>query len=62
MGDDAPTKFDKDAGRGDDDAYLKLLNKGLKVAAVKLYKERTGLSLRECKDAIDALDADRKNK
>lgn len=62
MADDAHVKYDKDAGRGDDDAYIKLLDKGLKIAAVKLYRDRTGLSLRESKDAIDALSAARKKK
>ncbi len=38
------------------------LNGGRKIEAIKLYREATGVGLKEAKDAIDALDAEmRKN-
>jgi hypothetical protein len=33
------------------------LTKGQKVAAVKLYREITGVGLKEAKDAVDAIEA-----
>ena len=34
-----------------------LLAKGQKVAAIKLYREMTGIGLKEAKDAVDAINA-----
>lgn len=35
--------------------YIELLREGKKIQAIKLYRDKTGLSLRECKDFIDGL-------
>ena len=37
---------------------VSLLQGGKKIAAIKLYRERTGVGLKEAKDFIDALAAD----
>jgi hypothetical protein len=34
------------------------LFRGRKIEAIKIYKEATGLGLKEAKDAVDALEAD----
>ena len=36
---------------------LPLLREGRKIEAIKLYRERTGVGLKEAKDAVDALEA-----
>jgi ribosomal protein L7/L12 len=36
-------------------AVLDLVRQGNKIAAIKQYREETGVGLREAKDAIDAL-------
>ena len=41
-----------------DDEVLKLLRSGQKIAAIKAYRERTGLGLKESKDAVEALAAE----
>jgi ribosomal protein L7/L12 len=44
----------------DDEAFaahlLVLLAAGQKIEAIKLYRERTGVGLKEAKDAVDALE------
>jgi ribosomal protein L7/L12 len=37
------------------DDVVQLIRAGQKIAAIKLYRERTGVGLKEAKDAIDAL-------
>lgn len=39
---------------------ISLLEQGRKIAAIKLYRERTGVGLKAAKDFIDALAADRR--
>ncbi|MBX9938638.1 MAG: hypothetical protein K2Y32_05265 [Candidatus Obscuribacterales bacterium] len=39
-----------------DDRLRKLLEKGRKIDAIKLYREQTGASLKEAKEAIEARD------
>jgi arabinogalactan endo-1,4-beta-galactosidase/ribosomal protein L7/L12 len=39
---------------------ISLLEQGKKIAAIKLYRERTGVGLKEAKDFIEALAADRR--
>src|SRR5262249_8900659 len=34
---------------------IELLNQGLKIEAIKRYRQRTGVGLKEAKDAVDAL-------
>jgi hypothetical protein len=34
---------------------LSLLGRGEKIRAIKLYRERTGVGLKEAKDAVEAL-------
>jgi large subunit ribosomal protein L7/L12 len=41
----------------DDAALLDLLRQGQKIEAIKRYRERTGLGLKESKDAVEALAA-----
>ncbi|MBN1584115.1 MAG: ribosomal protein L7/L12 [Anaerolineae bacterium] len=36
---------------------LDLVQRGQKIRAIKLYREETGVGLREAKDFIDSLDA-----
>lgn len=36
--------------------YKQLLRRGQKIQAIKLYRERTGVGLREAKEAIEALE------
>ena len=38
-----------------------LLRSGNKIAAIKAYREKTGVGLKEAKDAIDALDSQQSN-
>jgi len=38
--------------------YLNLLGEGKKIAAIKLYREHSGLGLKDAKDYIDQLAAD----
>jgi ATP-dependent Clp protease ATP-binding subunit ClpC len=59
----------EEAGRGDRDAALAprfkggweelfaLLRRGRKIDAIKLYRERTGVGLREARDAVEAMAA-----
>jgi ribosomal protein L7/L12 len=42
---------------GPDDEVLTLIRSGNKIAAIKAYRERTGLGLKEAKDAVEALAA-----
>jgi len=42
-----------------DDEVLKLLRSGRKIAAIKAYREQTGVGLKEAKDAVEALAAQR---
>ena len=41
-----------------DDEVLRLLRSGSKIAAIKAYREQTGLGLKEAKDAVEALAAE----
>ncbi len=38
-----------------DEEILDLIRRNQKIQAIKLYRERTGVGLKEAKDAIDAL-------
>ena len=44
-------------GHATDSDLLMLIREGRAIEAIKLYRERTGASLREAKDAIDRLRA-----
>ena len=35
--------------------YLDLIEEGKKIQAIKLYREQTGVGLKEAKDAVDAM-------
>ena len=37
------------------DEVKRLVQQGQKIQAIKLYREKTGLGLKEAKDAVDAL-------
>ncbi|SEM30498.1 ribosomal protein L7/L12 [Streptacidiphilus jiangxiensis] len=39
-----------------DPEILELVRRGKKIQAIKVYRERTGVGLREAKDAVDRLD------
>ena len=41
----------------DDDKLRELLRSGQKIQAIKLYRERTGVGLKEAKDAVERLQA-----
>jgi ribosomal protein L7/L12 len=41
---------------GDSNPVLRELWKGNKINAIKIYREQTGVGLREAKDVIDALE------
>ena len=43
-----------------EDEIVSLLEQGKKILAIKLYREKTGVGLKESKDFIDALAADRR--
>ncbi|RAG84799.1 hypothetical protein DN069_15295 [Streptacidiphilus pinicola] len=47
---DAPLDSPQDA-----DPVLELVRLGKKIQAIKVYRERTGASLRQAKDEIDAM-------
>jgi ribosomal protein L7/L12 len=49
-----PNADDPEAPVSDDD-LVELVKKGEKIRAVKLYRQRTGVGLKEAVDAIDAL-------
>lgn len=51
----AGTRQAAGAGAAVSPAVLELVRQGNKIAAIKQYREETGLGLREAKDAIDAL-------
>ena len=42
---------------GQEEQIKELLTKGQKVAAIKLYREMMDISLKEAKDAVDAINA-----
>ncbi|MCC6124016.1 MAG: ribosomal protein L7/L12 [Pirellulales bacterium] len=44
-----PSEFDRD--------ILSLMKGGKKIEAIKLYREKTGLGLKDAKDAVEALAA-----
>ncbi len=44
-----------DQSSPDDAELLELLNAGQKISAIKLYRERHGVGLKEAKDAVEAL-------
>ena len=46
-----------EAGDDGDQEILALLREGQKIAAIKLYREREGVGLKEAKDAVEALAA-----
>lgn len=39
----------------DTDPVLELVRQGKKIQAIKVYRERTGVGLRQAKDAIDSM-------
>ena len=41
-----------------DNELLRLLRSGNKIAAIKVYREQTGVGLKEAKDAVEALAAE----
>ena len=41
---------------GFEDELKELIFSGQKIAAIKLYREKTGLGLKEAKDAVDAME------
>lgn len=41
---------------GNDAEILDLMRRGQKIQAIKLYRERTGVGLKEAKDAVEALE------
>jgi len=45
-------------GSAFEDEILSLMRQGQKIAAIKLYREKTGVGLKEAKDFIEALAAD----
>ena len=46
---------DKQLPEGFEGEVLRLLGAGKKIPAIKLYRERTGVGLKEAKDAVEAL-------
>ena len=46
---------DRDGRPVDPHEILRLLRDGRKIPAIKLYRERTGLGLKESKEAVEAL-------
>lgn len=40
----------------DHSEIVELLRRGQKIEAIKLYRERTGLGLKEAKDAVEAIE------
>ena len=42
-------------GKDVEPELLSLLGRGEKIQAIKLYRERTGVGLKEAKDAVEAL-------
>ena len=44
-----------DPNEGVDDEILELVKSGQKIAAIKLYREKTGAGLREAKDFVESL-------
>ncbi|NLX96112.1 MAG: hypothetical protein GXY83_08045 [Rhodopirellula sp.] len=42
-----------------DREVVSLLEQGKKIQAIKVYRERTGVGLKEAKDAVDAIAAER---
>jgi ribosomal protein L7/L12 len=46
---------DQIAAPSDDDKLAELIRRGEKIGAVKLYRERTGVGLKEAVDAIEAM-------
>ena len=47
--------YEPDANQGMSDEVRYLVSQGKKIEAIKIYREETGLGLREAKDAIDIL-------
>ena len=45
---------DQPAGEPDDEV-MKLLRSGSKIAAIKVYREQTGVGLKEAKEAVEAM-------
>lgn len=48
----------EEAGEGLTAEIRRLLRAKQKITAIKLYREKTGTSLREAKDAVDRLEAE----
>jgi ribosomal protein L7/L12 len=48
--------FDGAAGDGAASAVLAALSAGKKIEAIKLYRQRTGVGLKEAKDAVEAME------
>ena len=44
-----------DAGEDFEPELLSLLEQGQKIRAIKVYRDRTGVGLKEAKDAVEAL-------
>lgn len=52
-----PPMLELDAPRATDADLRRMVQAGDKIGAIKLYRERTGLGLKEAKDAVEALAA-----
>ena len=53
---DGDYHYASSSGRGLDSELWALLDRGEKLGAIKLYKERTGTGLQEAKDYVDSLE------
>lgn len=49
-----------EASAADQSDIIELLRQGQKIEAIKLYRERTGLGLKEAKDAVEAIERQRR--
>lgn len=58
-GQSLPTKEAAAAASSLESEIVPLLQGGNKIEAIKLYRERTGMGLKEAKDAVEAIAADR---
>ena len=56
---DEPLPTGEPADSSPEAEIVALLQQGRKIKAIKLYREQTGLGLKEAKDAVEAMGADR---
>jgi len=56
---DEPPPTGEPADSSSEAEIVALLQQGRKIKAIKLYRERTGVGLKEAKDAVEAIGADR---